>query len=156
MFKSYFSAKKRRTLKTVSAKPGRDQANRAGMGSSRMQKNDERRLYRRFEIPVVIDSTDLSPHPIVPEDVSAGGFKLVVSQKPKLHSEASCTLQIADDVFENCKGHVVWVKNVDSQPPSWEIGLTVKLTEGRANELELALEKLAGEMQDTIPPFGFV
>ena len=121
-----------------------------------MAKDDERRHHRRFEIPAVIDAPDLSPHPIVPEDVSAGGFKMLVTRKPKLHSVVTCTLHISDDVFERCEGHVVWIKNKETEPPSWEIGLNVKLNAGREDEFEIALESLAGEMRDTAPPFGFV
>ncbi len=121
-----------------------------------MTKDDERRNHRRFEIPVAIDAPDLSFHPIVPEDVSVGGFKMLVTRKPNLHSVVMCTLHITDDVFEKCEGHVVWIKNKETDPPSWEIGLNVKLNEGRAHELEIALESLAGEMRDAVPPFGFV
>jgi hypothetical protein len=45
-----------------------------------MKATEESRKFERFLLPVVIQAPGISELPLVPEDVSAGGFKVLVTK----------------------------------------------------------------------------
>ncbi len=108
-----------------------------------MATEEERRRHSRFTIPVVIDAPDLSGVSLVPEDVSAGGFRVVVSKRPEAGQEVSCAIQILDESFRDCRGTVVRVEERPETPGTWSIGLRVEAAEGAAGLLEKKLRELS-------------
>ena len=91
-----------------------------------MKTAQDQRKYARFTVPVIIQAPELSDLPLVPEDVSAGGFKVVVTKEPPRQDTIECSIQISEDVFNNCKAHVAWVRKIEGTPESWEVGLNIK------------------------------
>ena len=77
--------------------------------------------------------------PLVPEDVSAGGFKVLVTSEPHLNKEIECSIQVSDKVFDNCAATIVWAhENGDG---TWYTGINIdSLTEDR-NFLDMTLNK---------------
>ncbi len=107
----------------------------------------KKRQSPRFRVPVVIDVPELSEIPLVPEELSAGGFRIVVSKKPEIGASVSCFIQIADEVFENCPGRVVWAQESDLQSPAWVAGIAVNTMGGDPDgRLASLLEDLSTKM----------
>lgn len=92
-------------------------------------------------VPVVIQAPELSDLPLVPEDVSAGGFKVVVTKEPSKQASVECSLQVGDEVFDNCKAHVVWIRKNEGQYESWDVGLTIKTLIEDRDFLDITLHK---------------
>lgn len=112
-----------------------------------MNEFSEKRQFPRFRIPVVIDVPELSEMPLVPEELSAGGFQVVLSKKPEIGASVSCFIQIADEVFENCSGQVVWFQESGSDSPAWVAGLVVNTMGGDPDgRLASLLEDLSTNM----------
>ena len=113
-----------------------------------MNENSEKRQFPRVQIPVVIDVPELSAIPLVPEELSAGGFQVVVSKKPEIGASVSCFIQIADEVFENCSGRVVWSQESGSDSAAWVAGLAVNMMGGDPDgRLSSILENLSTNME---------
>jgi len=108
-----------------------------------MPTEDERRKYSRFTIPVVIDAPALSDVSVVPEDVSTGGFRVIVTKKPVAGDTVPCAIQILDEIFQNCRGRVVWVTENSEMPGTWTIGFSVDSTEKGIELLEEKLRELS-------------
>jgi len=92
-----------------------------------MGKSSEQRRFARFILPVVIDAPELSDLPIVPEDISAGGFKVMITKEPPRDNPLSCSLHVSGEFFGNCQVKVAWTKKTSSVPASWQVGLAIEL-----------------------------
>ncbi len=121
-----------------------------------MEHAQERRHHRRLPIPVpaVVEAPYLSETPLVPKDVSQGGFRVEVRRKPALHARDTCGIGVREEAFEDCDGTVVWIKDNETDPPTWDIGLTFSMGDVSAQRLAEVLEELAGETGDSPLP-GF-
>ena len=109
------------------------------------KKSEEKRAFSRYFLPVVIQIPDLSDLPLVPEDVSAGGFKVLVTNAPHRGDQVECSIQIANEVFDNCRATVVW--DQDNGDGTWYAGISIgSLTEDR-DFLELTLDKANKELR---------
>jgi hypothetical protein len=105
----------------------------------------ENRIFTRYFLPVVIQIPGLSDLPLVPEDVSAGGFKVLVTSEPHRGDQVECSIQIANEVFENCEGTVVW--DHDNGDGTWYAGLHIESMDGERDFLEMTLSKADEEMK---------
>ena len=83
----------------------------------------ERREHARYRIPVVLDAPSVSEHPLVPDDVSAGGFCVMCPRKPEVGETFVCSIQTGDEVFRNCVAEVIWARGGGQR---WSMGLSVK------------------------------
>ena len=106
-----------------------------------MKTAQDQRKYERFTIPVIIQVPELSNLPVVPEDVSAGGFKVIVTQEPPEKNSIECSIQVADDVFDNCTVHIAWVHKIEGPPETWEVGLTIKTLIEDRDFLDITLHR---------------
>jgi hypothetical protein len=113
-----------------------------------MSTEDERREYSRFTIPVIIDAQGISDIFLVPEDVSAGGFRVVVSKKPIIGESIPCTIQVLGENFQDCRGRVIWSTEISGAPGTWSIGFRVDsageetdLLNGKLKELSVFLRQ---------------
>ena len=79
----------------------------------------EKRRNLRFEIPVKIDAPTLADGYFMAEDVSAGGFKLIVPKEPDPETEYELSFQVGNIVFERYKALVAWSQKNHDEPPSW-------------------------------------
>jgi len=106
-------------------------------------KPEENRSSPRYVLPVVAHIPGFSALPLIPEDVSSGGFKVLVTIEPRLGDQAECSIQIANEMFDNCQATVARVH--DNGDGTWDIGVSIEsLTEDR-EYLKIALEKIIKE-----------
>lgn len=120
-----------------------------------MRAGKDRRHDERFSIPAVIDAPGLSKIPLLAEDVSAGGIRVVVSRKPDPKAVFECSVQIFNEVFDRCSGKIVWVSDNESTPKTWSVGVMVELIEGDRKHFVRVLKELGKQYQGAIPPFSF-
>ena len=106
-----------------------------------MKTAQDQRRYARFTIPVIVQAPELSDLPLVPEDVSAGGFKVMVTKEPPQRNSIECSIQVSEDVFDNCTAHVEWVRKNEDAPEIWEVGLTIKTLIEDRDFLDITLHK---------------
>jgi len=107
----------------------------------------ESRQYPRFDLPVLIESPVLSDVPLVPEDISAGGFMVVVPEKPEVEGVVDCTLQVLGGIFHGCRAKVMWARENGEVPGAWTAGLSVELEGPDRDRLAAMLESLLSEFR---------
>lgn len=126
---------------------------RARGGGREAKVRNERRKFARYRIPVVIDAPELSELALVPEDVSATGFRVVVSAPAEVGSSAACAIQTAEEVFPVCRGRIVWLKENRTEPRSWTLGIAVRSDGKDQTRLAGLLEELSKELGGVMIPF---
>lgn len=77
----------------------------------------------------------LSDEVKIPEDFSAGGFRLKLNKPPEEGLEVECNIQLFDITLSGLKGRVAWVSSSYKRPPEWSVGLGIELTEGERDVL---------------------
>ena len=107
-------------------------------------KYSENRNSCRREIPVVVLAASLSDSPLVAEDVSGGGFRVVVSKKPAENTSHNLSIQVFSRIFEGCKGKVAWIQKNESQSQTWSVGIFLDMTDSDREEFSDMLEKIQG------------
>ncbi|MEK6710301.1 MAG: PilZ domain-containing protein [Nitrospinota bacterium] len=118
-----------------------------------MNDSRDRRHFSRFTIPVVIDAPALAAFPLVPDDVSATGFRVALADKPEVGAKAPCSIQAAEEMFQGCVGQVVWIKPAGGGAPGWIAGISVKTRGEEQHRLAALLEKLSEEFGGLTVPF---
>ncbi len=111
-----------------------------------MNSGQEKRRYPRYSLPVLIEAPELSDYPLVPEDISLGGFMVVVSSEPETEAAITCTIQVYEEVFENCKGRVAWIRENKEDPPTWAVGLEFNLPDEVREHFDGVLKSVLAEM----------
>lgn len=104
-----------------------------------MSASKESREFKRFFLPVVIQAPEISDFPLVPEDVSAGGFKILVTAEPNLNAPFECSIQISSEVFDDCQATAVWAH--DNGDGTWYTGITIQSLSGDRDFFEMTLSK---------------
>lgn len=107
-----------------------------------MSEVQEKRGDARHRIPVVIGAPAVSGLPLVPEDVSAGGFCVLSSRKPGAGEIFTCSIQTGEEVFGSCLAEVVWVRARGGTPPLWRMGISVKSLGSDRARLAVRLQEL--------------
>ncbi|OGL59018.1 MAG: hypothetical protein A3J27_06960 [Candidatus Tectomicrobia bacterium RIFCSPLOWO2_12_FULL_69_37] len=107
-----------------------------------MSEGKERRGGARHRIPVVIDALSVSGFPLVPDDVSAGGFCLVTAREPGVGETFICSIQTGEELFGSCLAEVVWVRAKGGTPPLWSMGISVKSLGSDRARLATLLQEL--------------
>ncbi len=102
-----------------------------------MKATDESRKFERYLLPVVIQAPGISDLPLVPEDVSAGGFKVLVTKEPQLNELIECSIQISGEVYDDCEAMIAWVR--DNEDETWYAGISVELLHGDRELFDKAL-----------------
>jgi len=87
--------------------------------------------------------SELSGEPIGVEDISEGGFRVVVSKKPEQGSAFEGSLHRSGNLIGRFLGRVVWQSENVNQPASWTIGVSMDVHGGDES-------RLADEMQAAI------
>jgi len=105
----------------------------------------EKRKFPRYTVPVLVEVPALSDFPLVPEDISGGGIRIVVSREPVMDQVVECSLQINDHSYSS-KGKVVWLSENDTDPPTWTAGLSVMVHEELSRELNAHLKESVLEL----------
>ena len=117
-----------------------------------MARKNELRAYSRFRIPVVIDAPSVSDFPLIPEDVSAGGFCIISPRQLEVGVVFTCSIQTGEEVFGSCVGEVVWVREGPAATPFWIMGISVKSLAGDRARLATLLQKLSERLGLAITP----
>ena len=112
-----------------------------------MNEKEERRTYSRYTIPVVIDAPDISELPLVPEDVSVGGFRVIVKVKPEVGDVVYCNITVFDERFNDCYGRVAWTGENDQTPGSWVVGIRVDHADSDIGRLNEKLKEVVEEIK---------
>lgn len=112
-----------------------------------MNENEERRRYSRYIIPVVINAPDLSDLPLVPEDVSVGGFRVIVPLKPEIGIAIRCDILVFDERFNDCYGRVAWTGENSETPGSWVVGIRVDHTDSDIFRLNEKLKEVSEQIK---------
>ncbi len=103
----------------------------------------DKRRHIRYQIPLSTVLPEISEKPLDVKDISAGGFKVVVSKKPGKNSVIEGTLHRSGNFIGRFFGRVVWHTENTQQPPSWVIGVSMDVHGGDER-------RLADEMQAAI------
>ncbi len=106
---------------------------------------ESQRKFERFSLPVTLDIPGLSDLPLIPEDVSAGGVMVIVSQKPDVECLLDCTMQISGGAVFKCRARIAWERDNGTDPASWSVGLTFDLAEKERKKLEEHVRDLVSE-----------
>lgn len=104
-----------------------------------------RRRGPRFDLPAVVVAPELSDFPLVPEDLSAGGFRVAVTKPPVPNTDVEFSLEVADLKFEGRRARIAWVRENPTPSPSWSVGLGFEMEEQERTKLEALLRKIAAE-----------
>ena len=84
----------------------------------------------------------LSRSPLIVEDVSGSGLKVVVSTKPEKGSRHEVCLQVSDVITDRCQAEVAWVEENATDPFTWTIGIALDLSDDEKKRFgELLREK---------------
>ncbi|MBT3353149.1 MAG: PilZ domain-containing protein [Nitrospinaceae bacterium] len=111
-----------------------------------MTEESIKRGFERFTLPVIIEVPGISDVPLVPEDISAGGFSFIVDIRPEENKEFDCTVMILDHEFEGAQALVKWVRENSSDPGTWLIGLAFQMSGEEREHFETLLAKLLEEI----------
>lgn len=107
----------------------------------------DKRRYVRYHIPVpvMIRAPQLSDLRLIPENLSASGFQVVVLSKPALEMEFDCSVYVHDHELEGIRAKPVWVSENELNPSTWLVGLEFILPEESRRSFEGQLRKFLGE-----------
>ncbi len=111
-----------------------------------MNEESTKRDFERFTLPVIIEVPAISDVPLVPEDISAGGFSFIVDTRPEDNEEFDCTVMILDHEFEDARALVKWIRENPSDPDTWMIGLAFQMSGQDREKFEALLAKLLEEI----------
>lgn len=128
------------------------------MNNTEMGEENEKRVFTRFDnsfegdqkSPLLLVTVPaLAEGPIHPEDFSSGGFRLLLPKPPVIGSELDCTVRVYDISISGLKGRVSWVEKIEAESHSWNVGLSIDISEGERDVLSsLMTSLLSGETQD--------
>jgi hypothetical protein len=99
---------------------------------------EERRQFVRFEnvfdenqkTPFLsIEIPELAQGPLQPEDLSSGGFRIHLPERPEVGTEIKCAIKIFESSLSNVGGQVVRVDKIESSPPSWAVGVSLDISD---------------------------
>lgn len=110
------------------------------------QSPENKRKFDRFMLPVVIDAPNISELPIIPEDVSAGGFKIMLVEKPQQGALVNCSIRLAGESFDNCRAHIAWLKENPESPGTWFVGLEIEAMDGNQEDFNSLIQKVNQEL----------
>ncbi|MEE9275092.1 MAG: PilZ domain-containing protein [bacterium] len=110
-----------------------------------MNKIPERRQYSRHEIPVEINAPALSDAPMLAENASVGGFRVLATKKLKPGTTFEISFEISGLSFERCEGIVAWVEERAARSGAWPTGVLIRMTDEEREKFLNAVEKLIQE-----------
>ncbi|OGL60078.1 MAG: hypothetical protein A3J27_00440 [Candidatus Tectomicrobia bacterium RIFCSPLOWO2_12_FULL_69_37] len=114
-----------------------------------MASPEDKRRYVRYHIPVpvMVRAPMLSDLRLIPEDLSASGFQVVVLNKPALEMEIDCSVYVYDHELKGIRAKPVWVGENELNPSTWIVGIEFILPEEARRNFEGQLREYLGEGQ---------
>lgn len=112
-----------------------------------MASAEDKRRYVRYHIPVpvMVRAPMLSDLRLIPEDLSACGFQVVLLNKPALEMEIDCSVYVYDHELKGIRAKPVWVTENELNPSTWIVGLEFILPEEARRSFEGRLKECLGE-----------
>ena len=111
-----------------------------------MATSNEKRKHTRHDIPLIemlVDIPELSDVPLVPEDVSTGGFKVVMPKEPDKGVEYEVTIHVADMAHERFKAEVTWAQESETAWGTWSVSMKLIMSEEDRERFAGELKKLS-------------
>ncbi len=96
---------------------------------------------------VLIDAPSHSEVLLEPMDVSLGGFRVKLHEKPELGEVIDCSIDIMNQVFEGCRMTVARVEKNEGDPATWTAGMSLEVSESVRADFENALKQAFPEVQ---------
>jgi hypothetical protein len=100
---------------------------------------EEKRKDARHYLPVVILAPTLSEMPLVPEDISEGGFRVLTNEEPPHEERFECSIQIGGQMFDSCTASVIWSYNNGNG--TWYAGIAIEELHEEKDVFSLTLEE---------------
>lgn len=97
---------------------------------------------------VVLEAPSLSPDPIIPDDVSAGGFRIIAHRKPAPDKLISCSIHIGATAIDGCICQVAWAEEQPGEPKTWMMGLLISLNSGQRKFFNACLKEILAEERE--------
>ncbi len=109
---------------------------------------DNREYIRHFiPVPVAIVAPLLSDLRLIPEDISANGFQVVVSKNPRPDKEVECSIWVYDEEIKSIKAMPVWITKNEENPPTWTMGLQFEMPEAMRDQFGRDLQRILGQTE---------
>ena len=91
-------------------------------------------------LPVILQAPEISKIPLYPQDVSAGGFGVLISEGPDHGKTFECSVRVGDKVFNSCKAFIAW--SYDKKDGTWNAGIAIKEFPEDRDEFQAFLEEI--------------
>lgn len=122
----------------------------AGFSDGPRNQTQEREFPRR-DVPAMLVVPALSDSPIVPENISGGGFMVVAQKKLALGTVIPCALQINGEGFPDLRARVARVEEQATPPLTWIIGLALQIARSQQEALASFIEKTRKRKAQRVP-----
>ena len=99
----------------------------------------EKRAFPRYlaiSFPILIDAPSLSGIMLDPVDVSMGGYRVVVSERPAVGDLFDCSVEVQGKLYEECHARVVQVIENEAAPLRWFVGMSLQPPEDQRIDYE--------------------
>jgi hypothetical protein len=117
-----------------------------------MESAAENRRNSRYSISLIemiVVMPALSDTLLVPEDVSADGFRNIVARKPDSGVEYDLSVWVGDAAFEGIKASAIRIRKGGGEPGGWDAGLGLRIPENERARFAAALENLTEREPET-------
>jgi len=101
-----------------------------------MDNGSEKRRHVRYKVPLSTILPEISDEPFVLEDVSTGGFKVVLPKKPESDTPIKGALYRSGTLIGRFFARVAWERASTTTPPSWTIGVSMDVHGGDKSRLK--------------------
>ena len=94
----------------------------------------DKRQFQRFSIfsfPILIDAPSLSDFVLDPEDISLGGFRVVVSEEPKIENLIDCSVEMKGKEYQGCNARIAWISEIETDPPPGRLAAPLRIAGSR-------------------------
>jgi hypothetical protein len=105
----------------------------------------EKRAFPRYlavSFPVLIDPPSLSDVMLDLVDVSLGGYRVVVTERPAEGDRFDCSVEIKGKLFPECRGKVARVIENKTDLPIWFVGMSLHPAEDQLIAYEDVMNEL--------------
>lgn len=116
------------------------------------EKSQGQRHFTRFSVEregdaswVTIKAPALSAEPIIPEDISTGGFRIKAGKAPAPGEDVSFSIRIGETEINGCTCQVAWTEENSGQVNGWTLGLSANLTEDQRDLLASHITEVLSE-----------
>ena len=103
---------------------------------------EDKRRYKRFSIPGVVDIPALSKNPVELKNISTGGLLLSLADKPDSEGNFEVTLTIKGKDYRWKNVTVAWTNKEEERNLPWSAGFKVELTDEERDHFKDLMEEM--------------